>query len=158
MAMIRLQTTGRAAAFAAVLALIGWSFALATAAPQASDEERFKKLDAGPKAIDVSKYPPEQQQGYKLFQTKCSSCHAVARGINTEMVLPGDWERYVKRMMHKPNSGITSEEGKTLYRFMVYDAAARKADVLRKAVAALPAEEKAAAVEKIKAINPSFTP
>lgn len=67
MAMIRLQTAGRAAAFAAGLALTGWSFALASAAPQASDEERFKRLDAGPKAIDVSKYPPEQQQAYKLF-------------------------------------------------------------------------------------------
>ena len=158
MAMIRLQTTRRAAAFAAVLALTGWTFALATAAPQASDEERFKKLDAGPKVIDVSKYPPEQQQAYKLFQTKCSSCHVIARAVNTEMVLPGDWERYVKRMMHKPNSGIASEEGKTLYRFMVYDAAARKADALRKAVVGLPAEEKAAAVDKIKAINPSFAP
>ena len=157
MSMIRLQTTGRAA-LAPVLALTGWSFALATAAPQASDEERFKKLDAGPKVIDVSKYPPEQQQSYKLFQTKCATCHAVARGVNTGMVLPGDWERYVKRMMHKPNSGISSEEGKTLYRFMVYDAAARKADALRKAVAGLPAEEKAAAVDKIKAINPSFAP
>ena len=158
MAMTRLQFAGRMVAVAALLVFAGWSLALATTAPQASDEERFKKLDAGPKVIDVSKYPPEQRQAYKLFQTKCSSCHAVARGVNTEMVLPADWERYVKRMMHKPNSGITSEEGKTLYRFMVYDAAARKADALRKAVAALPAEEKAAAVEKIKAINPSFAP
>ena len=158
MMMFRLRPTARAAMFAAVLTLTGWSFAPATAAPQASDEERFKKLDAGPKAIDVSKYPPEQQQAYKLFQTKCSTCHALARGIGTEMVLPGDWERYVKRMMRKPNSGISEAEGKSLYRFMVYDAAARKADALRKAVAALPAEEKAAAVEKIKVINPSFAP
>lgn len=36
MAMIRLQTAGRAAAFAAILALPGWSFALATAAPNPS--------------------------------------------------------------------------------------------------------------------------
>jgi hypothetical protein len=61
-------------------------------------------------------------------------------------------------MMHKPNSGISSEGGKTLYRFMVYDAAVRKRELLRKAVAALPADEKAAAVEKIKTINPSFAP
>lgn len=148
----------RVALPSAAVLLAVWSIAHATQAPQPSDEARFKKLDAGPKTIDVSKYPPEQQQAYKLFQSKCSSCHAVARGVSTEMVLPGDWERYVKRMMHKPNSGISNEEGRSLYRFMVYDAAARKADALRKALAALPVEEKAAAVDKVKAINPAFAP
>ena len=125
---------------------------------QPTDEERFKKLDAGPKTIDVSKYPAEQQQAYKLFLNKCAACHAVARGINTEMAAPGDWERYVRRMMRKPNSGINDEDGKLLYRFLVYDSSARKADLLRKQLAALPAEERAAAVEKIKAVNPSFAP
>jgi hypothetical protein len=156
--MIPLRPTRRAAAVSALLVAAGWFFAVSPASPQTPDEERFKKLDAGPKTIDVSKYPADQQQAYKLFQTKCSSCHAVARGINTDMVLPGDWERYVRRMMHKPNSGINDAEGKTLYRFMVYDAAARKPELLRKALATLPPEEKAAAVEKIKAVNPSFAP
>lgn len=154
--MIRIRGSAVRAALACAAALAAWSVAHATQTP--SDEERFKKLDAGPKGIDVSKYPPEQQQAYKLFQNKCATCHALARGVNTEMVLPGDWERYVKRMMHKPNSGISNEEGKTLYRFMVYDAAGRKPDALRKAMAALPPEEKTAAVEKVKAINPSFAP
>ena len=122
-----------------------------------ADEERLKKLDAGPKTIDVSKYPADQQKAYKLFSEKCASCHGVARGVNTDMVLPGEWERYVKRMMFKPNSGITSEEGKTLYRFLVFDAAARKADVVRKKLLELPAEERATTLEKIKTINPGFT-
>lgn len=148
----------RAVVLSAALAAAAGPLAHATQAPQPSDEARFKKLDAGPKAIDVSRYSPEQQRAYKLFQAKCSSCHALARGVNTEMVLPGDWERYVKRMMHKPNSGISNDEGRDLYRFMVYDAAARKADALRKVLAALPAEEKAAAVDKVKAINPAFAP
>ena len=121
------------------------------------EEARLKKLDTGPKAIDVSKYPPEQQQAYKLFQNRCSTCHAVARGINTEMVLPAEWERYVKRMMVKPNSGISNEEGRTLYRFMVYDASARKPDLLRRALAALSAPERAVALDKIKAINAGFS-
>jgi hypothetical protein len=121
--------------------------AISGAQQNPAEEERLKKLDAGPKTIDVSKYPADQQQAYKVFQTKCSSCHAIARGINTEMVLPGDWERY---------SGISNEEGKTLYRFMVYDASARKGDLLRKALGALPAPERAAAVEKIKAVNAAF--
>jgi len=145
----RIASVGLASAFALAAAIGG-------AQQNPAEEERLKKLDAGPKTIDASKYPAEQQPAYKLFQTKCSSCHAIARGINTEMVLPGDWERYIKRMMFKPNSGISNEEGKTLYRFMVYDASARKPDLLRKGLAALAAPERAAAVEKIKAVNAGF--
>jgi cytochrome c5 len=122
-----------------------------------ADEQRLAKLDAGPKTIDVSKYPADQQKAYKLFSKKCASCHTIARGVNTEMVLPAEWERYVKRMMVKPNSGISSEEGKALYRFLVYDAAARKTELLRKSLGTLAPDERAAAVEKIKTINPGFT-
>ncbi len=154
-----LRTRIRAASPGMVLASVFALAASGAAAQQnAAEEARLKALDAGPKTIDVSKYPAEQQQAYKLFQAKCTSCHAAARGINTEMVLPADWERYVKRMMVKPNSGISNEEGRTLYRFMVYDAAARKPDALRKALAALPAGERITAFEKIKAVNPTFTP
>ena len=126
--------------------------------PNPADEEHLKKLDAGPKTIDVAKYPPEQQKAYKLFLAKCSTCHVVARGINTDMALPGEWERYIKRMMYKPNAGISSDEGKTLYRFLVYDGTVRKVDELKKRLSALPAAEQAPAIEKLKAINPSFTP
>lgn len=149
----RLRAGTVLAAAAALLALGG----RASAQLSPADEERLKKLDAGPKTIDVSKYPADQQKAYKLFLEKCLSCHAIARGVNTEMVLPGEWERYVKRMMFKPNSGITNEEGKTLYRFLVYDAAARKADLVRKKLGELPPEERTAAVDKIKTINPGFT-
>jgi hypothetical protein len=135
------------------LTLLGGAYA-----QQASDEERLKKLDAGPKTIDVTKYPAEQQQAYKLFQDKCSTCHTVARGVSSDMVLPGEWERYVRRMMHKPNAGISDAEGKTLYRFLVYESSMRKADLVRKQLAVLPPEERAASVEKIKAVNPSFAP
>jgi hypothetical protein len=141
------------AALIVLLALAG----PAVAQPSPAEEARLKKLDAGPKTIDVSKYPPEQQQAYKLFQAKCSTCHAVARGVNTDMVLPAEWERYVRRMMYKPNSGISSDEGRTLYRFMVYDASVRKPDLLRKALVGLPAAERPAALEKIRGVNPAFT-
>ena len=146
----------RQALLLGVAALIALNWARAEQAP--SDEERMKKLDAGPKTIDVSAYPAEQQKGYKVFAEKCSACHTVARGVNSEMVLPGDWERYVKRMMHKPNSGISSDEGKTLFRFLVYESSARKADLLKKKLGELPADERAAAIEKIKGVNPTFAP
>ena len=81
--------------------------------------------DKGPNTINLSTYPPEQQKAYKLFTSKCSKCHTIARPINTTMTLP-EWERYVKRMMHKPNSGISDKQGKDIYEFLAYDQVHRK--------------------------------
>ena len=81
--------------------------------------------DKGPNTINVSTYPPAQQKAYKLFTSKCSKCHTIARPINTTMTQP-EWERYVKRMMHKPNSGISDKQGKDIYEFLVYDQVNRK--------------------------------
>ncbi|MHB1959955.1 MAG: hypothetical protein ACYCO5_13095 [Acidobacteriaceae bacterium] len=81
--------------------------------------------DKGPDKINVSSYPPAQQAAYKLFVSKCSTCHTIARPINTSMTQP-EWERYVKRMMHKPNSGISNSQGKEIYEFLVYDQVNRK--------------------------------
>lgn len=81
--------------------------------------------DKGPNKIDVSAYPAAQQQGYKVFTEKCAKCHTIARPINTSMSRD-EWERYVKRMMHKPNSGISDSQGKTIFEFVAYDQANRK--------------------------------
>jgi mono/diheme cytochrome c family protein len=81
--------------------------------------------DKGPSKVDVSSYPPEQQKGYKVFADKCSKCHTIARPINTTMTAP-EWSRYVKRMMHKPNSGISDNQGKAIYEFLAYDQENRK--------------------------------
>jgi len=81
--------------------------------------------DKGPNKIDVSTYPAAQQQGYKVFTEKCAKCHTIARPINTSMTKE-EWERYVKRMMHKPNSGISDSQGKTIFEFVAYDQANRK--------------------------------
>src|ERR1039457_6925814 len=81
--------------------------------------------DKGPDKIDVSAYPAPQQAAYKVFGTKCSKCHTIARPINT-MMKRDEWERYVKRMMHKPNSGIGDNQGKQIFDFLVYDQTERK--------------------------------
>ncbi len=81
--------------------------------------------DKGPDKIDVSGYPAPMQAAYKVFATKCAKCHTIARPINT-MMDRGEWERYVKRMMHKPNSGISDSQGKQIFEFLVYDQAQRK--------------------------------
>jgi mono/diheme cytochrome c family protein len=81
--------------------------------------------DKGSDKVDVSKYPADQQKGYKVFADKCAKCHTIARPINTTMTAP-EWSRYVKRMMHKPNSGISDSQGKTIYDFLAYDQENRK--------------------------------
>ena len=81
--------------------------------------------DKGPDKIDVSQYPASVQAGYKLLITKCAKCHTPARPLNT-MMKRDEWERYVKRMMHKPNSGIGDKQGKDIFDFLVYDQTERK--------------------------------
>jgi hypothetical protein len=81
--------------------------------------------DKGSSKVDISSYPPEQQKEYKVFADKCSKCHTLARPVNTTMTAP-EWSRYVKRMMHKPNSGISDNQGKAIYEFLAYDQENRK--------------------------------
>ncbi len=98
---------------------------------QASDIPESEKSnvvlpqDKGPDKLDVSSYPQEIRKAYPLFGDKCSQCHTIARGINTTMTRD-EWERYVKRMMHKPKSGIDPVQGKTIFEFLVYDQKTRK--------------------------------
>jgi hypothetical protein len=81
--------------------------------------------DKGPDKIDVAAYPAPIQTAYKVFSGKCSKCHTIARPINT-MMKRDEWERYVKRMMHKPNSGINDSQGKQIFEFLVLDQTERK--------------------------------
>ena len=130
--------------------------ALASEQDEAATKARMKLLDSGTKTIDVTKYPTDQKAAYRMFVAKCSKCHTIARPINSDFVLPAQWERYIKRMMFKPNSKMSDADGKTIYRFLVYDASVRKRDQLKKALASLSAEREEA-ITKIKSINPAFT-
>jgi cytochrome c553 len=101
--------------------------------------------DKGPDKINVSAYPAQQQAAYKPFFTKCSKCHTIARPINT-MMKRDEWERYVKRMMHKPNSGISDSQGKQIFEFLAYDQIERKDKNPKAFFPALSDEE----IEKLK--------
>ena len=124
----------------------------------AAEKARLKVLDDGPKVIDVSKYPPEHKLAYGTFAKKCVKCHKLSRAINTAFVLPGEWQRYIKRMKYKPDSKLSDDDAKAIYRFLVYDASVRKADSLRVHLASLSAEERTEAITKVRALNPSFDP
>ena len=101
--------------------------------------------DKGPDKVNVSSYPAEQQKNYKTFADKCAKCHTIARPINTAMTAP-EWARYVKRMMHKPNSGISDTQGKQIFEFVVYDQTERKDKNPKAFFKALSDEE----IEKLK--------
>lgn len=139
-----------------VAGLASASFAYADEPDSAAIKAHLKALDSGPKSIDVTKYPDEQKAAYKVFAKKCSKCHTIARPVNSDFVLPSEWERYIKRMMFKPNSEMSDADGKKIYRFLVYDASLRKPEKLKKALAGLSAEERGAAIGKIKTINPAY--
>lgn len=94
--------------------------------PEPPVDPRILAYDKGPAKIDVSKYPKEVKDTYKLFLTKCGKCHTPARAINSDFVLEDEWERYVKRMMNKAGTFITPDEGKSIYEFLVYDSKTRK--------------------------------
>ncbi len=82
--------------------------------------------DQGADKIDVSRYPTEIKNKYKVFSDLCARCHPLARAINCDFVLEADWERYIKRMMRRGRSLITPDAALASYEFAVYDSKVRK--------------------------------
>lgn len=93
---------------------------------QALSKEQLAQFDKGPTSIDVAAYPPGLKENYAVFRQKCSLCHTLARPINCTFALPDEWSRYIKRMLHKPGSGITPGQAKKIYEFLAYDSSIRK--------------------------------
>ena len=118
----------------------------------AATKAKIAQFDKGPATIDTAAYPKSIQQDYNVFRQRCSLCHTLARPINSDFVLPGDWSRYVKRMMHKPGSEITPVSAKKIYTFLVYDTSVRKKTMLDAALAKLSAADRAAEEAKIKEV------
>lgn len=122
---MRTTVLGPVAGAAAIVVL-----ALAAAAQEQQQfPARLLELAKGPKTIDVSKYPADMQARYKTFATKCSKCHTLAIPINSDFSLDEEWERYIKRMMRKPGSGIGSDDGKQIFEFLAYDSKIRKKEL-----------------------------
>lgn len=118
--------------------------------------------DMGPAELDVSEYPKNIREGYKLTVFKCAACHTPARPLNSQFLeLKPDeaaqfakdnpeiakdnrlvhieesiWNRYVKRMMSKPGCPVKGEDGKKIWEFLVFDSRVRKTGGNAKAWAA----------------------
>jgi hypothetical protein len=106
---------------------IGLAGSMLTARAQ-QPANRFAAFDKGPATIDVSTYLPEMQSAYLVFTKKCSACHTVARAINSDFVLEGEWEADVHEMATRAGKAISEDEAKQIYDFLVYDSKIRKAD------------------------------
>jgi hypothetical protein len=115
-------------------------------------QARIDRFEKGPAKIDVSSYPAPIQAGYEVFREKCASCHKLSRPINSDYALPDEWSRYVKRMMFKPGSNISSGAGKKIYTFLVYDSAVRKKAMVDEKLAKLAADARAAEESKIREV------
>ena len=99
-------------------------------------DPRVAVWDAGPQKIDVSRYPAAIKDKYKLFADMCGRCHPLGRAINTDFVLPDDWERYIKRMMRRAKGVIAPEEAAQVYEFLIFDSRVRKSDLYEQRMAA----------------------
>jgi len=122
----------------------------------AETKARVERFEKGPATIDVSKYPDGIKENYEVFSTKCTQCHKLSRPINSDYALPEEWSRYIKRMMHKPGSGIGAGDGKKIFDFLVYDSSIRKKAMVDEKLAKAKPEEKSAAESKFKEIHDKY--
>ncbi len=122
----------------------------------AETKARVERFEKGPATIDVSKYPAAIKDDYQLFSEKCTQCHKLSRPINSDYALPEEWSRYVKRMMHKPGSGISAADAKKIYEFLVYDSSVRKKAMVDEKLAKATPDEKKDAEAKIKEVHDKF--
>ncbi len=139
-----------------VFAATANTVARADEAMDAETKARVERFEKGPATINVSKYPDGIQEDYELFSQKCTQCHRLSRPINSDYALPDEWSRYVKRMMHKPGSGIGASDGKKIYEFLVYDSSVRKKAMLDAKLAKATPDERAAAEGKIKEVHDKY--
>lgn len=142
---------------AVVVLLCGSTFgARAADELDAETKARVERFEKGPATVDLSKYPDGIKENYQVFSEKCTQCHKLSRPINSDYALPDEWSRYVKRMMHKPGSGINASEGKKIYEFLVYDSSVRKKAMVDEKLARVTPDEKKSAEAKIKEVHDQF--
>ena len=122
----------------------------------AVSKEQLALFDSGPSSIDVAAYPAGIQKNYAVFREKCTLCHTLARPINCTFVLPDEWSRYIKRMMHKPGSMISPGQAKKIYEFLAFDSSVRKKAVFDETLSKAAPADKADAQARIKEIIDTY--
>lgn len=99
--------------------------------PDKANMVDIKKAEQGPRTIDVSHYPKKIQAIYNdYFTQECIQCHPLSLPINSEYALPAEWEGYIKRMMYKSGSNISTGDAKRITEFLIYDSSVRKKAIM----------------------------
>jgi len=81
--------------------------------------------DKGPDKVDISAYPSNIQEYYKVYERQCGKCHTLARSINTSMPAVY-WANYLGTAIKKPEYGLTLAEADQIYQFLALDQVLRK--------------------------------
>lgn len=76
-------------------------------------------------SVDISNYPNEAKEGYKIFSYKCVKCHSAAKPLNAPYTGEA-WKTTVYRMMRKEGSFLTQKEADKVYAFLVQYSSSRK--------------------------------
>jgi mono/diheme cytochrome c family protein len=78
--------------------------------------------------IDLSTYPPEMRNAYRVFSVKCGECHVLDTSLKPNFS-PAQWTIEIKRMQAMASSHISDKEAKTILDFLNYDESHRKAQL-----------------------------
>lgn len=108
--------------------------------------------------LDVSRYPEDIQDAYKVFAVRCSRCHTLARPLNARITDPQHWVRYVARMRLNPASGINAKNGEVIIRFLQYYTHQREEERREREGEAEPEPEPAPAAQAPTAPAPAQPP
>ena len=71
------------------------------------------------KPIDVSSYPANVQQGYKVFKYACSECHTLDRSLRFTQT-PATARHWVELMQAKPAADFNDRQAKQIIDFINY--------------------------------------
>lgn len=126
-------TLGASAALASCTGF-PWSIRTAALPPETGDgrsrPEAVYYTDLGPGEIDVSRYPSQQQEGYRAFLRVCASCHGAARAVNAPVESRLHWRFHMARMsLHsraRAGAPISKEDYRAVLDFLDYDTKARR--------------------------------
>jgi hypothetical protein len=70
--------------------------------------------------LDVTGYPEDIKDAYRVFAFRCSRCHTLARPLNARIDDEEHWVQYVRRMRRQSGSGIDAQNGEVILKFLLY--------------------------------------
>lgn len=71
--------------------------------------------------IDVSGYPADIQNDYKVYTTRCATCHELGGATRKLKVAPAQQEFWVRKMRSMPSVNVKEQDAKRILAFLSYD-------------------------------------